>query len=137
MEQGHQNPLGGLSMDIFKGIRKAERLLDYAWKRHKVLLSNLANADTPGYRRRDVEFKREVDFFKLKRTDPRHIKPERERTFRVFEVKKPLRGNDKNNVSIEEEMAKLSQNRIAYEVYMRMVSGSIEKLNSVIRSGRR
>ena len=52
-------------------------------------------------------------------------------------MKKVLRGNDKNNVSIEEEMAKLTKNRIAYEVYMRMVSGSVEKLNNVIRGGRR
>ncbi len=137
MEQGYQNPVGGLSMDLFKGIRKAERLLDYTWTRHKVLLSNLANADTPGYRRRDVQFKREVEFFKLRTTNPRHITPKEHKPIRVFEVKKPLKGNDKNNVSIEEEMAKLSQNRIAYEVYMRMVSGSIDKLNNVIKGGRR
>ena len=33
-------------------------------------------------------------------------------------------------------MAKLSQNRIAYEVYMRFATGSLEKLRTVIREGR-
>jgi len=124
-------------LDIFKGIRKVEPYLDYTWKRHKVILSNIANADTPGYKTLDVEFKKEVDRLKLKTTDPKHISTSSQTEFRVVPVKKKLRGNDKNNVSIEEEMSKLVQNRIAYEVYMRMVSGSVEKLNSVIRGGRR
>ena len=124
-------------MDIFKGIRKVQPYLDYTWKRHKVILSNIANADTPGYKALDVEFKKEVKRLNLKVTNPKHIKGSAHTDFRVVPVKKVLRGNDKNNVSIEEEMAKLTKNRIAYEVYMRMVSGSVEKLNNVIRGGRR
>ncbi len=124
-------------MDIFKGIRKVQPYLDYTWKRHKVILSNIANADTPGYKALDVEFKKEVKRLDLKVTNPKHIKVTAHTDFRVVPVKKVLRGNDKNNVSIEEEMAKLTKNRIAYEVYMRMVSGSVEKLNNVIRGGRR
>jgi flagellar basal-body rod protein FlgB len=45
-------------------------------------------------------------------------------------------GNDFNNVSLEEEMAKLTQNRVAYEAYMRMVRGSVDKLNNIIKEGR-
>jgi len=56
--------------------------------------------------------------------------------FKVFEVRKRLVGNDLNDVSIEEEMAKLSQNRIAYEVYMRFATNSLGELKNVIREGR-
>ena len=45
-------------------------------------------------------------------------------------------GNDLNDDSIEEEMAKLSQNRIAYEVYMRFATNSLGELKNVIREGR-
>ena len=124
-------------MDIFKSIRKVQPYLDYTWKRHKVILSNIANADTPWYKALEVEFKKEIKNLTLKVTNPKHINSTSPTDFRVVPVKKVMRGNDKNNVSIEEEMAKLVQNRIAYEVYMRMVSGSVEKLNNVIRGGRR
>jgi flagellar basal-body rod protein FlgB len=123
-------------LDIFKGIRKVEPHLDFTWKRHKVILSNIANADTPGYKTRDLEFRKAVNSIPLKTTRPKHIRPEPGPSFRVIELKQPLRGNDKNNVSLEREMAKLAQNRIAYEVYMKMASGGIEKLNKVIRGGR-
>jgi len=137
MEQGYSNALGGLSVDIFKGIRKVEPYADFSWKRHKVLLSNIANADTPNYRALDLELRKEAERIPLKRTNPKHIAPAGEGNFRIVEVNRRLLGNDRNNVSLEEEMAKLAQNRIAYEVYMRMITGGIEKLNSVIKGGSR
>ncbi len=124
-------------MDLFKGIRKVEPYLDYTWMRHKVILSNIANADTPNYRTLDLEMRKKTETIPLKTTHPKHIKPADTTRFRLVEIRRRLVGNDRNNVSIEEEMAKLVQNRIAYEVYMRMVSGSVEKLNNVIRGGRR
>jgi len=54
MEQGDSDPLGGLrEVDIFKSIRKVEPYADFSWTRHKILLSNIANADTPNYKARD------------------------------------------------------------------------------------
>jgi len=38
-----------------------------------------------------------------------------------------------NNVSIEEEMSELVKNKIAYEVYMRFATGSLNNLNKVIK----
>ncbi len=137
MEQGHQDPLGGLRLDLFKSVKKLEPRLDYTWKRHKVILSNIANADTPNYKAKDLKFREEVEKIPLKTTRSKHMKPSGGERFKVVEIKRRLVGNDRNNVSIEEEMAKLTQNRIAYEVYMKMATGSIEKLNNVIRGGRR
>ncbi|MCS6998586.1 MAG: flagellar basal body rod protein FlgB [Aquificaceae bacterium] len=122
-------------MELFKGVDKVMPYLNYAWKRHKVILSNLANADTPNYRTKEVAFSLE-EGGQLKTTRPEHLKPVSSESFRVFEVRKRLLGNDLNDVSLEEEMAKLNQNRIAYEVYMRFATGSLQKLNNVIREGR-
>ncbi len=137
MEQGDPHPVGGLSLDIFKGVKKLEPRVDYTWKRHKVLLSNIANADTPNYRAKDLKFRDEVSRIPMKLTRPKHISPVGKEAFKVIEVKRGLVGNDRNNVSVEEEMAKLTQNRIAYEVYMKMITGNMEKLNKVIRGGNR
>ncbi len=122
-------------MNIFRGIDKVLPHLNFAWKRHKVILSNIANADTPNYRAKDVVMEEE-GASKLKITREKHISPKSGEVFRVIEIQRRLVGNDFNNVSLEEEMAKLTQNRIAYEAYMRMVRGSVDKLNSIIKEGR-
>jgi flagellar basal-body rod protein FlgB len=122
-------------MDIFKGIDKVLPHLNFAWKRHKVILSNIANADTPNYRAKDVVMEEE-SAGKLKTTREKHISPKSREGFKVVEIQRRLVGNDFNNVSLEEEMAKLTQNRIAYEAYMRMIRGSVDKLNNIIKEGR-
>jgi flagellar basal-body rod protein FlgB len=122
-------------MNIFKGIDKVLPHLNFAWKRHKVILSNIANADTPNYRAKDVVMEKE-SVGKLKITREKHISPKSREGFRVIEIQRRLVGNDFNNVSLEEEMAKLTQNRIAYEAYMRMIRGSVDKLNNIIKEGR-
>jgi flagellar basal-body rod protein FlgB len=122
-------------MDIFRGIDKVLPYLNFAWKRHKVILSNIANADTPNYRAKDVVMEEE-SVGKLKITREKHISPKSKEGFRIIEVQRRLVGNDFNNVSLEEEMAKLTQNRIAYEAYMRMIRGSVDELNSIIKEGR-
>jgi len=124
-------------MDLFEGIDKVRPYLDYTWKRHKVILSNIANADTPNYAAKDLIFRVEADRIPLKTTNPKHIRPSGEEEFQVVSSRGRLIGNDRNNVSLEGEMAKLTQNSLAYEVYMKMVAGSVEELNSVIRGGRR
>jgi flagellar basal-body rod protein FlgB len=122
-------------MDIFRGIDKVLPYLNFAWKRHKVILSNIANADTPNYRAKDVVMEEE-SAGKLKITREKHISPKSKEGFRVIEIQRRLVGNDFNNVSLEEEMAKLTQNRLAYEAYMRMIRGSVDELSSIIKEGR-
>jgi len=122
-------------VDIFKSVDKVKPFLEYTWKRHKILSSNIANADTPNYKAKDVVFnlEKEAD---LKVTRYKHIKPVSQKDFKVVEIKRGLIGNDLNNVSVEEEMAKMAQNKLAYEVYMRIATGSLEKLDRVIKEGR-
>ena len=122
-------------MDLFKGADRIIPYLNYIWKKHKIILSNLANADTPNYKAKDVSFNIEGPT-QLKTTKEKHIKPVGSESFKVFEVNKRLVGNDLNDVSIEEEMAKLNQNRIAYEVYMKFAINSLNKLKNIIREGR-
>ncbi len=122
-------------MDIFKGIDKIKPFLEYTWKRHKIISSNIANADTPMYKAKDVLFILE-SAGNLKVTRQKHIKPSGKEDFKVVEVNRGLVGNDLNNVSVEEEMAKMAQNKIAYEVYMKMATGAAEKLERIIREGR-
>ncbi|NPB07668.1 MAG: flagellar basal body rod protein FlgB [Aquificae bacterium] len=120
-------------MELFRGVDRLLHYLNYAWKRHKVILGNIANADTPNYVKRDVVFTIAEPPVKLKKTREKHITSFSPFESRVVEIKSRLTGNDRNNVSIEEEMAKLVQNRFAYEAYLRFATGSLATLNKVIK----
>lgn len=120
-------------MGLFRGVSKIKPFVDFTWRRHKVLLSNIANADTPNYKRRDLIFKVEKPVLELKRTKEKHLTNVNPPEFKLIERKEGLIGNDRNNVSIEEEISELAKNRVAYEVYMRFATGNLNTLNKVIK----
>ncbi|GAB6066289.1 flagellar basal body rod protein FlgB [Aquifex pyrophilus] len=120
-------------MDIFKGADELKPFLNYTWKRHKVILGNIANADTPNYRRRDLIFKVERPALPMKITREKHITNYRRFETKLIEIRSGLTGNDRNNVSIERELSELVKNRLAYETYLKFATGSLNGLNRVIK----
>ena len=120
-------------MDIFSGAEKLKPYLNYTWERHKVILGNIANADTPNYKRRDLIFKVEKPKIILKTTRKKHITNYPKFETKLIEIKSGLVGNDKNNVSIERELSELVKNRLAYETYLKFATGSLKGLNRVIK----
>ncbi len=116
-----------------------QRMLDYRSQRHNVVSSNLSNAETPGYKAKDVQFEgilREAisteKTIPLVKTNSKHIggggqieilntEPE------VITVKTPVVSFDGNTVSVEREMARLSENSMLYqtetEILARLYSG--------------
>jgi flagellar basal-body rod protein FlgB len=88
------------------------KLLDGCAERHRVLAANVANAETPGYKRVDLRF---ADFLRraLESGDRDAIgkanwRPE-------VDVKSPARA-DGNNVCLDIEMSEIAKNRLLYEV---------------------
>jgi len=120
-------------MNLFSNeMRLLKAGLDISSLRHKVLAANIANVNTPGYKRMDVDFKtalnRAMDNTEQItgiRTNPCHIPITFARpysNFMVFSNRTSIR-NDKNNVDIEYEVAEMTKNSIHYQ-YM------ISRLNS-------
>ena len=101
-----------------------ERYMDVLSSRQKLVASNLANADTPGYKTRDVDF--QFEFATLtKGGKPRTIEPE------GLETK-----NDGNNVNIDREARLLAENAIRFNLLSTLARGEIKKLKSAIQEGR-
>ncbi|MCR5346896.1 MAG: flagellar basal body rod protein FlgB [Fretibacterium sp.] len=127
---------------------------DYTWsvidketeclaQRFKAVTRNIANANTPGYARRNVSFEdqmREVmeqgKKLHMTVTDAEHIPshPLRMSDVEAAEIKiKDERYRlDMNNVDPEREMAALSETRMMYSAFMRIASGKLAMLKSVI-----
>lgn len=127
------------------GLR--EKALDAAWVRNEVISQNIANVDTPGYKKSSVTFEEYLESagqkngFKGNTTDSRHIrigKDSNNARIRVTKDHKNLSNRlDGNNVDIEVEMAEMAKNDIRYSTLVQSISGAYQRIRSVINEGRR
>jgi len=114
-------------------IDKISTMASFYLERSKVIQSNIANADTPGYRPKDLVFESELQkHMPLKREDPRHIDPaEPQARFEEVEMGS-IRGYDDNRVDIQEELAKLAESSIMYKALGENLKKEFAKLKLVI-----
>jgi flagellar basal-body rod protein FlgB len=98
--------------------------LTYLTRRQEVVASNIANADTPGYKTRDVgmpgDFKSVFAQFTPLATETAGL------TTR----------NDGNNVSIDREARLLAENDIRFNLATQLLKGRIKGIRSAIEEGR-
>jgi flagellar basal-body rod protein FlgB len=100
-----------------------ERYLDLLSARQKLVASNIANADTPGYRTKDLDFQSE--FLSAAGGTPR--------TTEVNDL--PVR-NDGNNVSLDREARLLAENALRFQVASQLIKGQIRAVRSAIQEGK-
>jgi len=110
----------------------ARKLLDAAALRSEAIASNIANAETPGYRRLDVS----ADFAEqLKaRTQAGELAGDSD-TLRPSLVQDPYARTvrpDGNSVDIENELLAMNKNSVEYEFLTDVVSGNIKQLKMAI-----
>jgi flagellar basal-body rod protein FlgB len=119
--------------DIFGGtISLTAKALNLRMERQGLIQSNIANMETPGYRVQELPFAREMATAvsgqgKLARTHPGHIavKPEdAAASGRSSEEDRP--------VDLDEEMVKLSENQLMYQVAARLAAKKFEGLHLAI-----
>ncbi|HVS10199.1 MAG TPA: flagellar biosynthesis protein FlgB [Planctomycetota bacterium] len=107
------------------------RLLAAAGERSRVIATNLANENTPGYRRVVLRFEELLRGAMEKGDgDLSKVMPRLEE-----DLVTPARP-DGNNVDLELEMNALRQNRLLYESYAAVLATRLEILRSSIESGR-
>lgn len=134
--------------DMFKNTYFLQRSLDAAWMRNKAIANNIANVDTPGYKRQKVEFEQflseAIDNRSVRgyTTNGKHIPVGAgsivDRSgIRIMEDNTTSMRLDGNNVDIESEMASLAKNNIMYDALIQKISGEFKKLRTAINEGRR
>jgi len=117
--------------------------LDAYTMRQRSIADNIANVDTPGYKRSEVAFEEDLKAALDKRgvfgyrTDPRHLPVGRPR---IDDIKPtpfiPIDdslASGKNNVDIDHEMAELAKNQIRFAYAARFMEGTFNRLKSAIR----
>ena len=119
---------------MWEKIDKLSFGASYHLERTKVIQGNIANADTPGYRAKELVFAKEMEKgLALKRVDPRHIDPYESKTkFQEVELSN-IRGYDDNRVDMQEELAKLAESSIMYKALGESLKKEFSKLKLVIQ----
>ena len=123
-------------------IPRLKTALDLTVTRQKLLTENVANAETPGYRRKDINFQSELrqavnagSPSEMKATRAKHIGAQDGiRTPNV--TREDVERGEVSSVDIDQEMAKVAQNQIEYNIAAQLVKGRFDGLRTVIR-GRR
>lgn len=138
-----------VSNDAMELVQKS---LDAAALQHNVIANNLANVDTPGFKRSEVIFTESLkkaiqqreegsNQLELSTTDTQHIATnpisqlEDVKPQVVMQQNTTLR-NDQNNVDIDVEMAKLAQNTVIYQTLAQLTASQFTQLRSAIREGK-
>ncbi|MCC7493925.1 MAG: hypothetical protein IT204_16330 [Fimbriimonadaceae bacterium] len=107
-------------------IRDMESALDALALRQKTVANNLANLNTPQFKRSDV------DFF----STMREIFAGGEATATAVEDTTSPERLDGNNVTLEQEVFALSQTDVLYQATSRFTTGMLQRMSYVISDGR-
>lgn len=130
----------------YKNINIYHKALNASWLKNQAISNNIANVNTPTYKRQDVKFesilKEHINnsSIALKSTHSNHfsnsngintlepqITRERNTSFR----------KDDNNVNIDVEMAELTKNTIKFNALSQQLSKQLNRIKMAITEGRK
>lgn len=111
--------------------RVLEHGLETGSLRHRVFANNIANINTPGFKRSWVAFENRLAAALDKGESPDAVRAV------VVRETETTNGPDGNNTDIEGEMTRLAENQIWYSALTRQLSDHFARLQTVIHEGRR
>jgi len=134
-------------MDL-KGLKlfsSLHRKMSWLTDRQKILAENLANANTPGYRARDLKELRFSETLvrhsgaraEMVRTHPNHMKPPSSALGgEIYEVRSSETKRNGNAVELERELAKVAEVQMEYSTAVNLYRKHVSMLRTALgRSG--
>jgi len=112
----------------------AKKLLDVSHAKQQAFASNLANVETPGYKRIEVDKTFEARLRKVAASDDIQA-IDAMRIVTDVDEKSPSVRPDGNNVQIDQELMRLQKNAVQYQFLANYTSNSLNRLKTAI-SGR-
>ncbi|ATW25669.1 flagellar basal body rod protein FlgB [Candidatus Formimonas warabiya] len=111
--------------------------LDAIALRQKTIAQNVANVNTPGYKRLEIRFEdklaqvlKKLDEGKLTDADIEDLEPE------VVQTKGTTQRQDGNNVNLEVEMTQMLINTVLYNTLTQQLSSQMANLRTAMNDGR-
>ncbi len=134
---------------IFQTIDVLHKGLDCSTMRQQTIANNIANVNTPHYKRKEVIFEEELQRalygpqpIPAIRTHENHLKFKGQISFsevhpNINVESETFSRNDENNVDMNQEMAELAKNSLSYDAYVTNMNTLIQSIKSVIQKGGR
>jgi flagellar basal-body rod protein FlgB len=98
--------------------------MDLLGKRQQLTAANIANADTPGYKTKDIDF--QFEFMSLMEGGSPNV---------VEAPGLPVK-NDGNNVNMERESRLLAENALRFNLASNLLRGQIRGVRAAIQEGK-
>jgi len=123
-----------------KALGSHEKALMIQARRASALSSNIVNADTPGYKARDIDFKQALkntkgDMLNLQKTNASHMP-----SFGVDSMGTQLKYRtpaqpslDGNTVDLDLEKSAYSENSVRYQTTLRFLTGKFSGMMKALR----
>lgn len=120
-------------------VNVLDKAADAAWMRHELIANNIANVDTPNFKRQDVRFETElraaISQSEEKTVDAKvkHLKLSDMVGEAYTDYSELSYRYDGNNVDIDTENVRLAKNQLKYNALMIGVNQEFSNLKSVMR----
>lgn len=136
----------GLFIDKFldKTFPGVVKQMDLTWRRNEAITSNIANAETPGYRAVDINFTNELnnafgigtEGAALKATNSKHMDISSSSNAHLMPDYSGTTKADGNNVDIDIQMGRLAYNSGKYSTASSIIRKQLTLLKNAIRDAR-
>ena len=132
-----------INTGVYDYINVLDKAADGSWARNNAIANNIANIDTPKYKRQDVSFQAELKHAlkasKYTSLDTKvrelnegnrlsHIEPRTYTDYANYSYRL-----DKNNVDIDNENVELASNQIVYQAIVESINSEFTNLKTVIK----
>jgi flagellar basal-body rod protein FlgB len=101
-----------------------EHYMDLLSARQKLVASNIANLDTPGYKTKDIDF--QFEFMSLAQ----------DALPNVVEAQGLVVKSDGNNVNMDREARLLSENALRFNLASNLMKSQLKLINAAIQEGK-
>jgi flagellar basal-body rod protein FlgB len=100
-------------------------------QKHRVILSNVANIDTPGFKPSELSFANELDSAKnvrITRTNPAHLGEKTGADSLRYNIRE-----SEEDVKLDTEMTSLAENHLMYNATVEVLSRKFKSLQATLR----
>ena len=129
-----------INSNVFDYINVMDKAADASWTRNEIIANNIANIDTPGYKRQDLNFESELEralgHARYKTMDKKvadikdkHLEARVVNDYSGFSYR-----TDRNNVDVDTENVLLAANQLKYQGLMEGLKHEFQTINTVTKS---
>lgn len=127
-----------MSIGFEQALSVHAQALEVRSRRAEILAANLANADTPNYQARDIDFKATLASLQgrggsLKATHAAHLQARGDASDALLYRTPTQMAIDGNTVEEEQEKAAFSDNALRYQASLRLLGNRVQSLLTAIR----